>query len=575
MADSANTARRLRMGMAAAVPTLAVVMSVPIAVAVTSGAAVQQEAAATATARAPAAVEASLGLDRPARRLIQQGLRNAGFDPGAPDGLFGPRTRAAIQDWQQSRGASLTGYLNGPKAELLRTASAPPPVASEAPPLHQLPPDVSATALSVAATPASTAVGTDSNPAPATVAAEVDPQNAATTAESRAATASGNAQLPPEIMVDRLLVRVDRLLRENDPGAAFEAMNEVQGLQEEHDLQLPNDLLPTTGAALMLAPPSRPGTVASPAPANAQLPPEILVDRHLVRVERLLGGDDAATAFEVMEEILSLQEAHDLVLPNDFHLRYAQVAFAAGQTRTAIAALNDYLVATGRDGEYYRQALELLDSAEVRLEREDAERTRDARWPRAHVFRDCEVCPEMVVMSGSLLALGRYEVTVAEYRAFASSTGGGPRDCLGGVSWRDPGYPQTDRHPVVCVNWFDAREYLSWLSRTTAATYRLPTEEEWARAATGSQPGCSYDRTGRRGACAVGSYAPNAAGLSDMASNVVEWTSDCADGDCSRRVHRGGSWFARTEDLQPDTRDSAPATQRGDLLGFRVARILD
>ena len=39
------------------------------------------------------AVEAELGLDRPTRRLIQQGLRNEGFDPGVPDGLFGPRAR--------------------------------------------------------------------------------------------------------------------------------------------------------------------------------------------------------------------------------------------------------------------------------------------------------------------------------------------------------------------------------------------------------------------------------------------------------------------------------------------------
>ena len=331
--------------------------------------------------------------------------------------------------------------------------------------------------------------------------------------------------------------------------------------------------LSTTGVALTLPPSSSRGTAA---PANAQLPPEIMVDRHLVRVERLRADDDAGTALEVMDEILALQEEHDLALPNDFHFRYARVAFAAGHTQTAIASLNDYLVAVGRAGEFYREALELLDSAEVRLERENAERTRDARWPPGYVFRDCEVCPEMVVMPGSLLALGRYEVTVAEYRAFASSTGTGPRDCLGGGSWQDPGYPQTDRHPVVCVNWFDAREYLSWLSRTTAATYRLPTEEEWARAAAGSQPGCPDDRTGRRGACPVGSYAANAAGLSDMASNVVEWTSDCSDGgDCSRRVHRGGSWSAPAEDLQPGTRNSDRATRRGDLLGFRVARILD
>ena len=59
------------------------------------------------------AVEAVLGLDRSTRRVIQQGLRNEGFDAGTPDGLFGPRTRAAIRDWQTSRGATATGYLNG------------------------------------------------------------------------------------------------------------------------------------------------------------------------------------------------------------------------------------------------------------------------------------------------------------------------------------------------------------------------------------------------------------------------------------------------------------------------------
>ena len=66
-------------------------------------------AAAVAGQNAPSAVEASLSLDRPTRRVIQQGLRNEGFNPGAPDGLFGPRTRGAIRDWQQARGAMSTG----------------------------------------------------------------------------------------------------------------------------------------------------------------------------------------------------------------------------------------------------------------------------------------------------------------------------------------------------------------------------------------------------------------------------------------------------------------------------------
>ena len=90
-----------------------------------------------AVAQDPAGVEASLGLDRPTRRLIQQGLRNEGFDPGAPDGLFGPRTRTAIRRWQEARGVRPTGYLGSAEVELLRAAALPvPPVVQP-----QSPPD--------------------------------------------------------------------------------------------------------------------------------------------------------------------------------------------------------------------------------------------------------------------------------------------------------------------------------------------------------------------------------------------------------------------------------------------------
>ena len=106
----------------------------------------------------------------------------------------------------------------------------------------------------------------------------------------------------------------------------------------------------------------------------------------------------------------------------------------------------------------------------------------DARRRPGDVFRDCADCPEMVVLAGDVLAMGRYEVTVGEYRAFASATGGGAGDgCItlgDGDSWRNPGFRQTDRHPVTCVSWDDAQAYVSWLSRTTGATYRLPSESE-------------------------------------------------------------------------------------------------
>ena len=353
---------------------------------------------------------------------------------------------------------------------------------------------------------------------------------------------------------------------------------------------------PATGEKLTPAPNLRSAAVASALSATAiQLPPEIMVDRHLVRVDRLLAADDPGAALEAMNAILALQEEHDLELGNDFPFRYARVAFAAGRTETAIASLNEYLVATGREGEFYREALQLLDSAEVRLAREESDRLRAeaegrraARWPPGEVFQDCETCPEMVVLPGSRLALGRYEVTLGEYRTFAAATGGGAGgDCFprfladGDYSWRDPGYPQTDRHPVTCVSVDDAHAYLSWLSRTSGVSYRLPTQAEWLRAAQGSRSGCHSDRTGRDGTCPVGSYGSSPLGLSDMWGNVWELASDCSLEGCDHRLVQGRSWtnpaglLARDLDL-PDLRGGTAAlTSRSHAMGFRVARALE
>ena len=183
----------------------------------------------------------------------------------------------------------------------------------------------------------------------------------------------------------------------------------------------------------------------------------------------------------------------------------------------------------------------------------------------------------MVVLAGGRLAMGRYEVTVGEYRAFASATGGGGNDCLNGDWWQNPGFSQTDRHPVPCVSWDDAQAYVSWLSRTTGATYRLPTEAEWGQAAAGSEPGCDLLGRGTRpnGTCPVGASVANAAGLSDMVGNVWEWTQDCFEGDCVRRVLRGGSWYGIAQFLRPGARTWFRAGYRIDYVGFRVSRTLD
>ncbi len=99
----------------------------------------------------------------------------------------------------------------------------------------------------------------------------------------------------------------------------------------------------------------------------AQLPPEMLVDKFLLQAKMLSEEKNHKGALEAMDRIVVLQKAHDLTLPEAFPFHYAQTALAAGSVQAAIDSANRYLSATGREGKYYRQALELLVKAERRL----------------------------------------------------------------------------------------------------------------------------------------------------------------------------------------------------------------
>lgn len=98
--------------------------------------------------------------------------------------------------------------------------------------------------------------------------------------------------------------------------------------------------------------------------AVAQLPPEIMADRYLLRAERLIADKDPKGAFDTMNKILALQEEHGLTLPEDFRIKYAQTALSAGQFQEAIGAINTYFLESGREGKFYRESLKLLDDAE-------------------------------------------------------------------------------------------------------------------------------------------------------------------------------------------------------------------
>ena len=274
-------------------------------------------------------------------------------------------------------------------------------------------------------------------------------------------------------------------------------------------------------------------------------------------------------------------------------------------------------------------------------------------------FRDCPECPEMVVApAGSYrmgspsseqgrqedegpvhevtitapFAIGRHEVTVAEFGRFVDDTGysagsscvtyeGGQWDDRAGRGWRNPGFGQSGRHPVACVNWNDAQAYVAWLTRETGEEYRLPSESEWEYAARAGTATARYWGEGESGQCRhgngadasakerysdwpwtvascrdghvhtapAGSFGANGWGLHDVLGNVLEWTGDCWNGsyawapsdgsaweygDCSERVLRGGSWFYRPSILRAADRFGSTSGSRNDVIGFRVARTL-
>jgi formylglycine-generating enzyme required for sulfatase activity len=206
-------------------------------------------------------------------------------------------------------------------------------------------------------------------------------------------------------------------------------------------------------------------------------------------------------------------------------------------------------------------------------------------------------------------ALGRYPVTVAQWRRFVKDTGW---ESQSDTDWRAPGFAQNDEHPVVGVSWMDVQLYLRWLSQKTGQVYRLPTEAEWEYACrAGTKTAFSFGDTinpdqanydghytyngGQRGAYVqgtskVGAYQPNPWGLFDMHGNVWEWTQDVVHdnyvgaptdgsaweegGDAVRRVLRGGSWLYNPRYLRSAVRNGFSAVLANDIVGFRVARKL-
>lgn len=232
----------------------------------------------------------------------------------------------------------------------------------------------------------------------------------------------------------------------------------------------------------------------------------------------------------------------------------------------------------------------------------------------AQGIRDCTECPELVELPDGTL-IGKYPVTRGQYAVFAAQTGHSGNGCSlrrgtrRGWSetsdWTNPGYPQQDDHPVVCVSWNDAVAYTDWLTERTGHLYRLPTLEESARAAAGGATtefwwGDDYDAIcgfantadaafktgfpederplqtcddGYVNTAPVTAFPANGWGLHDAVGNVWNWTNSCLRGDCSNAIFRGGGWDTPVRKyFRPAEYFGDRIVLRNDVIGIRVLR---
>jgi formylglycine-generating enzyme required for sulfatase activity len=209
--------------------------------------------------------------------------------------------------------------------------------------------------------------------------------------------------------------------------------------------------------------------------------------------------------------------------------------------------------------------------------------------------------------------IGRYPVTVGQYRAFLEAGGYARRSfwtragwawcqAVGRTQpdlWDDAVWAGDDRLPVVGVSWFEAYAYCQWLGEVAGRDYRLPSEAEWEKAARGTDgrpfpwgdlfdPGrCNtrvngLGRTQPVGHCSPAGDSPY--GCAEMVGNVSEWTASWfvsypyrVDGGRedpageSERVTRGGSWHSPVLRARTVSRGMNDPFFTDSDLGFRCA----
>lgn len=184
----------------------------------------------------------------------------------------------------------------------------------------------------------------------------------------------------------------------------------------------------------------------------------------------------------------------------------------------------------------------------------------------------------MIRIPGRNYEIGKTEVTQAEWRAVMGNNPSKFSRC-------------GDTCPVEQVSWGEAQTFIQKLNAKTGKQYRLPTEAEWEYACHGGSRSeyCGgndlnavawYGNNGQPGGNSgqtthpAGQKQANGYGLYDMSGNVREWTDDCYNVDCAKRVLRGGSWADIAINSRSAFRFGVVPGSTFSGSGFRIARTL-